>query len=226
MHSDNSGLLLEVFENTYFHLTGRTPAQNGYVIRILATEDYWRVSDEEGASAVKAFAGWCCRVKEDGIHMFVNADKLLPSALSTVFHEVGHGLHDILNPEQWGEWNEVFEYARRSTDLEAYVEAVAMTFEVANFRILEELTGVETSMLPQGQYLAESAAQELVDSVITLANAEIYGWEAYQRGRLLIWTAVLYDPELSHLRREFEGNGRLSGASMYELFLKLVDIGG
>ena len=48
VESDNSNLLLEVFENTYFHLTGRTPAQEGYVIRILSTEDYWRVSDEEG----------------------------------------------------------------------------------------------------------------------------------------------------------------------------------
>ena len=71
---------------------------------MLATEDYWRVSDEEGASAVRGkFAlGWCCREKEDGVHMFVNADKLLPSALSTVFHEVGHGLHDILNTRAMG----------------------------------------------------------------------------------------------------------------------------
>ena len=44
--------------------------------------------------------------------------------------------------------------------------------------------------------------------------------------RLLIWTAVLYDPELSHLRMEFESNGRLSGASLYELFLKLVQLEG
>ena len=226
MHSDNSALLLEVFENTYFHLTGESPAQRGYVIRILSTEDYWRVSDEEGASAVKAFAGWCCRVKEDGIHMFVNADKLLPSALSTVFHEVGHGLHDILNPEQWREWNEAFEYPDNLLTWRAYVEAVAMTFEVANLRILEEQTGVEASALPEGWYVQDSAIDAIGDSVATLSNAEVYGQEGYDRGRLLIWTAVLYDPELSHLRTEFESNGRLSGASLYELFLKLVNLEG
>ena len=72
--SDNSNLLLELFENTYYHLTGSSPAQERYVIRILSTEDYWRVSDEEGAPGVKGLLGWCCREKEDGVHMYVNAD--------------------------------------------------------------------------------------------------------------------------------------------------------
>ena len=34
------------------------------------------------------------------------------------------------------------------------------------------------------------------------------------------------DPELSHLRQEFETNGRLSGSSLYEVFLKFVNMGG
>ena len=215
-----------MFENTYYHLTGTSPAQEGYVIRILATEDYWRVSDEEGASAVKAFAGWCCRQKDDGIHMFVNADKLLPSALSTVFHEVGHGLNNILSPEQWAVWNDVYEYPDNILTWRAYREAVAMTFEVANFRVLEEQTGVEASELPQGWYIPDSAISAIGDSVATLPNSEIYGGEAYDRGGLLIWTAVLYDPELAHLRAEFESDGRLSGALLYELFLKLVQLEG
>ncbi len=226
VHSDNSGLLLEVFENTYYHLTGTSPVQEGYVIRILATEDFWRVSDEEGYPGGKAALGWCCREKEDGIHMFVNADKLLPSALGTVFHEVGHGLNNILSPEQWGEWNEVFEYPDGLLTWRAYREAVAMAFEVANFRILEEQTGVEASALPQGWHIPDSAIRAIGDSVATLPNSEVYGGEAYDRGRLLIWTAMLYDPELTHLRTEFEANGRLSGASLYELFLRLVQLEG
>ena len=52
----------------------------------------------------------------------------------------------------------------------------------------------------------------------------MYGPEAYDRGRLLIWTAVLKDPELSHLRQEFESNGRLSGSSLFEVFLKFVNM--
>ena len=224
VHNDNSDMLLEVFENTYFHLSGRTPAQEGFRVRILSTEDYWRVSDEEGATAMKAYAGWCCRSKPDSIHMFVNADNLLPSALGIVFHEVGHGLHDILRPEQWGEWYEAYEPPENIMIWRAYVEGVAIAFTVANFRALEEQTGVETSMLPYGAYFYEPAISAIVDSVRTLENSELYGAEAYYRGRLLIWTAMLYDPDLSHLRREFERNGRLSGASMYELFLKLVNL--
>ena len=37
---------------------------------------------------------------------------------------------------------------------------------------------------------------------------------------------MLYDPALSHLRTEFESNGRLSGASLYELFLRLIELEG
>ena len=225
--SDNSKLLLELFENTYFHLTGSSPAEKGYVINILSTEDYWRVTDEEGAPpGHKARAGWCCREKDDGIHMYVNADNLLPRALSIVFHEVGHGLHDILNPEQWRQWYEVSKYPDELPTWRAHTEAIAMVFEAANFRILAEHTGVETSALPEGWYIPDSYIDSILNSVVTLSRSEVYGPEAYDRGRLLIWTAVLEDPELSHLRREFETNGRLSGSSLYEVFLKFVNMGG
>ena len=224
IRSDNSNLLLELFENTYFHLTGSSPTQQRYVIRILSTEDYWRVSDEEGYPGGKAAAGWCCREKDDGTHMYVNADNLLPRALSIVFHEVGHSLHDILNPDQWREWNEVFQYPDELQTWRAYVEAIAMVFEAANFRILGEQTDVETSALPADWHIPDSYIDSILISSVTLPGSEVYGPEAYDRGRLLIWTAVLKDPELAHLREEFESNGRLSGSSLYELFLKLVNM--
>ena len=39
-----------------------------------------------------------------------------------------------------------------------------MVFEVANFRILEEQTGVEASSLPEGWYFPDSAIRSIVDS--------------------------------------------------------------
>ena len=222
--ADNSNLLLELFENTYFHLTGRSPDQEGYRINILSTEDYWRVSDEEGYPGGKAAAGWCCREKEDGIHMYVNADKPLPRALGTVFHEVGHGLHEILNPGKGWRWYDAAPISAELQTWRAYAEAIAMVFEAANFRILAEHTGVETSALPEGWYIPDSAIDSILNSIVTLSKTEEYGNEVYDRGRLLIWTAVLKDPELSHLRREFESNGRLSGSSLYEVFLKFVNM--
>ena len=224
---DNSGLLLELLDNTYYHLTGTIPAQEGYRIHLLSTEDFWRVTDEEGAPpGHKAAAGWCCREKDDGSHMYVNADNLLPRALAIVFHEVGHSLHDILNPDQWREWDQVFEYPDEIRTWRAHVEAIAMAFEAANIRILGEQTGVETSGLPAGWHIPDSYIDSILTSPVTLPGSEVYGQEAYDRGRLLIWTAVLTDPDLSHLRREFESNGRLSGSSLYEVFLKFVNMGG
>ena len=222
--ADNSNLLLELFENTSFHLTGRSPDQEGYRINILSTEDYWRVSDEEGYPGGKAAAGWCCREKEDGIHMYVNADKPLPRALGTVFHEVGHGLHRILNLEQKSRAYDIASTSGKIQTYRAYQETIAMVFETANLRILAEHTGVETSALPEGWYIPDSAIDSILNSVATLSNTDEYGREVYDRGRLLIWTAVLKDPELSHLRREFETNGRLSGSSLYELFLKFANM--
>ena len=222
--ADNSNLLLELFENTYYHLTGSSPDQEGYRINILSTEDYWRVSDEEGYPGGKAAAGWCCREKEDGIHMYVNADKPLPRALGTVFHEVGHGLHRILNLEQKSRAYDIASTSGKIQTYRAYQETIAMVFETANLRILAEHTGVETSALPEGWYIPDSAIDSILNSVATLSNTDEYGREVYDRGRLLIWTAVLKDPELSHLRREFETNGRLSGSSLYELFLKFANM--
>ena len=66
-----------------------------------------------------------------------------------------------------------------------------MVFEAANFRILAEHTGVETSALPEGWYIPDSYIDSILISVATLSNSEVYGPEAYDRGRLLIWTAVL-----------------------------------
>ena len=222
--ADNSNLLLELFENTYYHLTGSSPTQQRYVIRILSTEDYWRVSDEEGYPGGKAAAGWCCREKEDGIHMYVNADKPLPRALGTVFHEVGHGLHRILNLEQKSRAYDIASTSGKIQTYRAYQETIAMVFETANLRILAEHTGVETSALPEGWYIPDSAIDSILNSVATMSKTEEYGNEVYDRGRLLIWTAVLKDPELSHLRREFESNGRLSGSSLFEVFLKFANM--
>ena len=189
--SDNSSLLLELFENTYFHLTGSSPDQEGYRINILSTEDYWRVSDEEGYPGGKAAAGWCCREKEDGIHMYVNADKPLPRALGTVFHEVGHGLHRILNLEQKSRAYDIASTSGKIQTYRAYQETIAMVFETANLRILAEHTGVETSALPEGWYIPDSAIDSILNSIVTLSKTEEYGNEVYDRGRLLIWTAVL-----------------------------------
>ena len=198
--ADNSNLLLELFENTYFHLTGSSPDQEGYRINILSTEDYWRVTDEEGYPGGKAAAGWCCREKEDGIHMYVNADKPLPRALGTSFTRWDTACTRYSTLGKGGGGMTPLQ-SRQVTTWRAYVEAIAMVFEAANFRILAEHTGVETSALPEGWYIPDSYIDSILISVATLSSSEVYGPEAYDRGRLLIWTAVLKDPELSHLRQ-------------------------
>jgi len=43
----------------------------------------------------------------------------------------------------------------------------------------------------------------------------------YHRASLIVWHAILNDPELSHLKEELFEEGRLSGKSYLELFTKL-----
>ena len=58
---DASDLIIEVFENGYWLLTGRTIQRDGWEARYYAREDYERLADERGDPGLKtASVGWCC----------------------------------------------------------------------------------------------------------------------------------------------------------------------
>ena len=134
------------------------------------------------------------------------------SALSTTAHEAGHALQRLLNPAQ--------SKARRDSLIGALLEAQAYAFEVALIRKIGEYAEVETAQAPSGYrwdlYLA-GRRDDMRNSTQDLS-------QEHARGRLIMWQAVLHDPDLAHLRRELERNGRLSSDSLMEMYYKFVSL--
>ena len=207
---DNRELITDVFENGYYLLTGRTPQQDGWQTRYLKIEDYNALADELGDPALKRFAGWCCLRVEGGLELIMRGDLIVDEATSTTAHEAGHALQRLLNPVQ--------SKTARESLIGAFREAEAYTFQVALIRKVGEYTGIETARWPSGYsydaYL-NSLREAFRDSVADLT-------EEHDRGRLIMWQAVLNDPELAHLKAELSQNGHVSADSLMDMFHKFV----
>ena len=207
---DGSDLVVEIFENGYYLLTGRTVQQDGWETRYLSVEDYNALAEERGDPALKRFIGWCCIRTDEGLALVMRADRPLDSATATTAHEAGHALQQLLNPVQ--------DKVGGDTLGGALHEAEAYAFEVALARKIGEYAGIETARLPTGYrwrgYLdqwRESFKESLDDLTMR-----------HDRGRLIMWLAVLHDPELADLREELERDGYLSADSVYRMFLRFT----
>ena len=210
---DSSDLIEEVFENGYYLLTGRTTQQDGWEARYYEREDYDRLADELNDPGLKLFVGWCCiRTGGDSnLRLVMRADKPQSAALVTTAHEAGHALQRLINPAQSKSYRESL--------IGALKEAEAYAFSVALIRKIGEYAEVETAQAP-GSYwdpFLSRARDAMRDSTTDLSKE-------HARGRLLMWQAVLHDPELAHLKRELERNGKLSADSLMEMYDKFVSL--
>ena len=211
---DASDLIIEVFENGYWLLTGRTIQQDGWEARYYSREDYERLANELGHPSLKSTLGWCCiRTGGDSrLQLVMSGERPRNAALATTAHEAGHALQGLLNPVQSKAYSESLIGALR--------EAEAYTFEVALIRKIGEYAGVETARAPTGYRWDLYLARERDDMRSSTQDLS----KEHYRGRLLMWQAVLHDPDLAHLRRELERNGRLSADSLMEMYYKFVSL--
>ena len=211
---DTSDLIIEVFENGYWLLTGRTIQRDGWEARYYAREDYERLADERDDPVLKTAVGWCCiRTGGDSrLRLVIRGYDPQNTALAVTAHEAGHALQRLLNPAQ--------SKVRRDSLIGALREAQAFTFMVALIRKIGEYAEVETAQAPSGYrwglYLAR-----LRDA---MRNSTQDLSQQHARGRLIMWQAVLHDPDLARLRRELERNGRLSSDSLMEMYYKFVSL--
>ena len=210
---DESDLIIEAFENGYYLLTGRTVQQDGWEARYYAREDYDALADERGDPELKRFVGWCCmRTEGDSrLQLVMAGDKPQNAALGTTAHEAGHALQELLNPAQ--------SKSHRDSLMGALREAEAYTFEVALIRKIGEYAEVETAQAPGsrwGLYLSKKRDD--------MRNATTDLSEEHDRGLLIMWQAVLHDPDLAHLKRELDRNGKLSADSLMEMYYKFVSL--
>ena len=210
VEQDGSDLVIEIFENGYHLLTGRTVQQDGWEARYLSVDDYNALAEERGNPSLKRSLGWCCIRTDEGLALIMRADRPLDSAAATTAHEAGHALQRLLNPVQGK--------GSAGPLAGAIREAEAFAFEVALARRLGDYAGVETARLPTGYrwraYLDQlrERFKESVDDIT----------EEHDRGRLIMWQAVLHDPELADLREELERDGYLSADSVYRMFLRFT----
>ncbi|MCE2458613.1 MAG: PQQ-binding-like beta-propeller repeat protein [Dehalococcoidia bacterium] len=209
---DGSSLVIEIFENGYYLLTGRSVQQDGWEARYFSVEDYNALAEERGDPGLRRSLGWCCIRTDEGLALIMRADRPLDSATATTAHEAGHALQRLLNPVQ--------NKAPRDSLIGAMREAEAYSFEVALARKIGEYTGVEIARLPTGYrwraYL-DQQRENFKESVNDLTME-------HPRGRLIMWLAVLHDPELADLREELERNGFLSADSVYQMFLRFTSL--
>ncbi len=209
---DISSLVIEIFENGYHLLTGRTVQQDGWEARYFSRDEYDALADERGDPWLKQFVGWCCIRTEGGLALIMRADRPSDAATATTAHEAGHALQRILNPVQ--------SKAEGDSLIGAMGEAEAFTFEVALARKIGEYTDVETARWPSGY----DWGTYLDDWRQALSESENDLTMEHDRGRLIMWQAVLHDPDLAHLRRELEQNGHVSADSMMDMYRKFVKL--
>ena len=208
---DGSDLVIEIFENGYYLLTGRTVQQDGWEARYFSVEDYNMLADERGNPRLKRTLGWCCIRIDDGLALIMRADRPLDSATAITAHEAGHALQRLINPAQQPKG---IQYSL----IGALHEAQAFTLEVALTRKIGEYTHVETARFPSGYRWSEYLdrwRQGLRESIDDLT-------QEHDRGRLIMWQAVLNDPELAHLREELFRDGHVSADSMLDMYHRFV----
>ena len=209
---DGSEVIIEVFENGYYLLTGRSVQQDGWEARYYSVDDYNTLADERGDPGLKRFAGWCCIRTEDGLALILRANNPLAASTAITAHEAGHALQRLINPVQ--------SKAKRESLIGALREAQAYTFEVALTRKIGEHVGVEVARWPSGYDWApylDQWRQAMTESVDDLT-------QEHDRGRLIMWQAVLNDPELAHLRDELERDGHVSADSMMDMYHRFVKL--
>ncbi len=207
-----SGEVIEIFENGYFLLTGRTPHQDGWVPRIFSGDEYLAYIDEYGGGSafLKAALGFCCSRTDAGLELIIRGDRPVSSVISTVAHEAGHARQKMANPVQ--------DKGEFGSDLAALQEAEAYAFEAALTRKLGEHAGINTSVFPDIPGI-QAYVDEFREFLRESLDARL---EFHRRGMLFVWLAALHDPELSHLKSALMNRETLSPEAMLELHDRLT----
>ncbi len=205
---DHSDQVIGVFGAAYYLLTGRSYQQDGIEARYpTRAENLARYGDR-----APHYGGFCCEQTETGLVFVVRGEFPLKWAVRASAHEVGHALQRLLNPAQM----------RAAGPLAgALWEAQAGSFEGAVFRTIGEYADLESAAFPNDQW-ARQEIDALRQRMQNALSDEPQGPQ--DRSSIIIWHAILHDPDLAHLKEELDREGRLSGASYLELYYKLAMI--
>ena len=187
--------IVEVFVMGYYMLTSKTPHEEGWIPRILSKEEYEALVDEccQSSFELKRALGFCClkSANSKGLELIIRGNESLPSVLLTLAHEAGHARQHVLNPDQGD--------AANDTNMGAVREAEAFAFEVAMGRALGMATSLNVSKLPDWP-----SARDVINRWAIFAREDVNDLtQEHNRGLLLLWLAVLHDPLLKDVSRNY-----------------------
>ncbi len=204
--------VIEIFENGHFLLTGSTFQEVGWIPIIFPAEEYFEyIESEHGGSAyLKSALGYCCERTADGLKLIIRGNQPVSAAMSTVSHEAGHARQAIANPPQ--------SKATPGSHLDALQEAEAYAFEIALARKIGEYTGIRTSVFPEQSGLRSYIDNWREDVRESLTDQN----KIHKRAQLILWLAVLHDPDLVDLKTQLLEAGSLSADSMLALHNRLL----
>ena len=220
---NNTGLrrdVIAVADMVYRDLYGTSLAEETLAISILSNQEFnaW-VDAECRENAPKLSNGQRaaylerCAIAHDFLGYYtdwrgvsrivVKGERPVMDVLNTVAHELGHFRQRLANPTlNW----------QHDVDVLALREAQGFAHQVMFFRTLERIAGVDLLLYPRlSGYDAyvDVRVRGMVDRVETSEHA---------RGHLLLWVALLSDPELRQQRTVLFNNGAIPAQTAREVF--------
>jgi len=144
------------------------------------------------------------------VHVYVDLEESPIKALGVYFHELGHALQDLENPDQTD--------AAYSQNIRGLFEAEAQIFEAAALRAIEEYLGIGLMRFPDVT-VVRNEVQFVLDN-----NKALNGSAEHVLGHNMLWHEVLTNTSGLGFDAELRTNKRLSSASSKALFDYLVSI--
>ena len=216
--------VLRLAEAVHFSIYGRTLAEEPLAIHVVTDAEFGDWIDVEcrdvasgleedarplylqNCDRAKGFAGY--QTHWQGLRRIVVKGERPPMAvLGTLAHELGHFVQSRMNPELDQE---------TGLDFRALREAQAYAHQVLFIRKLQDLTGFDLLLYPRvGGY--ERFVPEQVQRFVAAR-----GRDEHARGKLLLWLALLTDPELRGARTVLFNNLAMTTESAETVFRYLA----
>ena len=217
--------VIAVVDAVYYTLYGVSMADEPLDIHVLSDESYtlWgdiqcqdtldtisanvRPSVEESCARLEGFSGFTAQWRGQH-HIVAHSERPPVQVLATLAHELGHFRQAVTNPDLD---REAPSHAYRS-----FREAQAYAYQVFFFRTLESLTAQDLLVYPLLHGYESYVNQHLEGWASSIGNSE------HSLGRLVLWMALLTDPELRRARTVLLDNRYLTAEAALEVFEYLV----
>ena len=216
--------VIDLADLVYRTLYNRSLAEESLSISILTEEEFGAWVDAEcndvapslsnsirgvyleRCTAAKGFVGYYTNWR-GAPRIVIRGDKTPMDVLSTISHELGHYRQALANSSLNDQPN---------LDIVSLREAQAYVHQVVFFRTLESMTGLDLLLYPKLPGY-ENFVQMRVGDLRSRAETS-----EHARGQLVLWLAVLSDPELRQERTVLLNNRAIPAQTARQVFDYLV----